>query len=128
MSKIVEIGHGIKEVHRKSAWVLTEGSPRCVDDLSFTSRGADGLICWWDVTPPKTEYWHVHELLGRAYACEMLDLMNAPGAEYPERMLAHIAEAMARWAPSSVPWAAEPMRAGFFGAISEYVAKGTVDR
>lgn len=99
-----------------------------VDKLSFTSRDAEGRICWWDVTPPKTDYWHVHELLGRAYAFEVLDLIKAPDAEYPEHMLAYIAEAMARWSPSSLPWAPEPMRHGFFGAISEYLTKGTVDR
>ena len=127
-SKIVEIGHGIKEVRRKSVWALTERSPRCVEDLSFTSRDAEGRLCWWDVTPPKTGYYHVHEMLGRAYAFEVLDLMHVPGADYPKNILAYIANGMATWTPEGVERAAEPIRAGFFGVIGEFVATGDADR
>ena len=71
------------ETSRKTQWLVSSSAPKSVDDLSYTSRDAIGRINWWDVSPPKTNYWGVHQMLGRAYAFEILDLLNNPALRPP---------------------------------------------
>lgn len=63
-----------------TAWLVSSSSPRNVDELNFTSRDSDGAIRWRDVTPQKIDYYHAHQMLGRTYAFELLDLINNPKA------------------------------------------------
>jgi len=117
------------ETSRKTRWLVTESAPQSVDGLTFTSRNAEGRINWWDVQPPKTNYWHVHEMLGRAYAFEVLDLLNNPNAEGEnDGTLGYIMGAIARWLPTVSGTAASGMADGFFRVISEYVATGSASR
>lgn len=58
-----------------------EARIKSINNLSFTSRDNLGSIVWWDVTPPKTEYWAVHHMLGRAYGYELIDLLYAPESD-----------------------------------------------
>jgi hypothetical protein len=114
---------------RKTHWVVGADSPRTADQLSFTSRDDEGRICWWSVQPPQTNYWHVHQMLGRAYAFEVLDLLHNPDAEPGnERYLGFIISAIARWLPTVSSTAASGIADGFFSVISEYVATGTASR
>lgn len=124
-----DAGTGSAETSRKTHWRVTCNAPKTVDELTFTSRDAQGRINWWDVTPPKTDYWHVHEMLGRAYAFEVLDLLNNPSAEGDNVAdLGFIMGAIARWLPTTAGSAASGMADGFFRVISEYVATGTASR
>lgn len=127
--KIMPIkGTGMSYTRRAHKWAITGDGPKKPDDLSFTSRDAEGRMVWWNVTPPKTNYWHVHEMLGRAYAFEVLDLLNTPDAECPERIVSYITLDMHRWS-HTVPWcAAEGIMHGFFDALSEYLVTGSADR
>lgn len=121
-------GLGLK-ASRKTKWLVSNSAPKSVDELNFTARDAQGHIIWWNVTPPKTEYWHVHHELGRAYAFEVLDLLNNPNAERDhERVLGFIMAEIARWLPSVSGSAATGIADGFFGVVSEYVATGTASR
>lgn len=114
---------------RKTAWLVSASAPKCADELTFTARDAGGLMIWWDVTPPLTNYWHVHEMLGRAYAFEVLDLLNNPNAEKDnDWILGFILGAIARWLPSVSGSAASGIADGFFKVVSEYVATGTTSR
>ena len=116
------------QASRKTHWLVSQDSAKTVDDLTFTSRDAQGCINWWDVSPPKTDYWHAHEMLGRAYAFEVLDLLNNPAAEKDnESSLGFILGAIARW-QSTVAGAATGMADGFFQVVSEYVSTGTASR
>lgn len=117
------------ETSRKTHWLVTSSAPKSVDELTFTSRDSLGRINWWDVAPPKTSYWHVHEMLGRAYAFEVLDLLNNPSAEAAnEGTLGYIMGAIARWLPSVSGSAASGIAHGFFSVVSEYVATGSASR
>lgn len=124
---IKDHGHGIKTAKRKTEWILTSGIPKSVDDLPFVGRDGDRFI-WWNVTPPKTDYWHAHHILGRAYAFKLLDLFNNPEAKYPKHILAHITNSMMGWAKTVEPGAAEGMQHGFFEVLSEYLGTGSVSR
>jgi hypothetical protein len=104
------------------------GRPESADDLSFTSRDGSGRINWWDVTPPKTDYWHVHEMLGRAYAFELLDLINRPGSKEPPHVVTYVCQAVGRWSASVKNSAAGGMAAGFFDVIGEFLETGSADR
>lgn len=120
---------GITEVRKRTRWVLCGNSPKDPDDLPFTCRDENGRYVWWTLTPPNTDYWHVHQVLGRAYAFELLDLMNNPEAEYPEHILSFITNAMMRWRLTvSQPGAGEGVIHGFFEVIGEYIATGTANR
>ena len=121
---------GLHEVKRKIRWMVPSSSPKAVDELSFTARDSEGRIDWWSVQPPKTDYWHVHEYLGRAYAFEVLDLLNHPQADRDNGavVLKCILGAIARWLPTVSGTAATGMADGFYGVIGEYVATGTADR
>ena len=103
-------------------WHVPSIARRTVDGLSFTSRDPDGGICWWDVTPPKTDYWHAHEMLGRAHALELIDLMG--DCELDEHTFASIATEIVRRGHTMN----EGLYYGFFCAISEYLITGEVDR
>lgn len=117
------------DTSRQTRWHVPLTAPKTVDDLTFTSRDADGRIVWWDVTPPKTNYGHVHEMLGRAYAFEVLDLLNNPQAEADNAgALGYIMDAISRSRGTSSGGAGEGMASGFFSVISEYVATGSADR
>lgn len=125
--KLRPLGDGCFEARRRTSWVVLASSPKSVDDLSFTSRDSAGRLCWWDVEPPRTDYWHAHQVLGRAYAFELLELLNQPEHDAPKHMLALIAEGMAR-STRGTPGAREGMRHGFFEVLSEYLLTGTADR
>lgn len=106
-------------------WYVPDGAPCCVDDLNFTSRDPQGRLNWWDVTPPKTDYWHAHQMLGRAYAFDLLDLLHNKRAEpIPPHAFGYIACAIARRG-FAMP---DGLYSGFFAAISEYLVTGEVDR
>ena len=122
-------GLDILETSRKTRWLVTPNAAKSVDELTFTSRDSEGRINWWDVMPPKTDYWHVHEMLGRAYAFEVLDLLNNPKAEHGnEASLGFIIGAIARWLPTVSGTASSGMADGFFRVVSEYVATGSASR
>ena len=124
--EVKDLGFGL-EVNRQTTWVVSnEHSPKSVDDLSFTSRGERG-INWWDVVPPKTDYWHVHEMLGRAYAFELLDLINRPSKERPH-VAAYVCKAVGQWSVSADRLADGGMADGFFAVIGEFLETGTANR
>lgn len=126
---VKDIGSGMLATSRKTQWGISSMSPKCVEDLSFVARDSENRMIWWSVVPPKTDYWHVHEVLGKAYAFELLDLMNNPDAEKcPPHILAYIAGAIHRWSTSVSPGAADGMTHGFFGVLSEYMSTGTANR
>ena len=88
-----------------------------------------GRVNWWSVTPPKTDYWHVHHMLGRAYAFELLDLLHNPAATADHAsVLGYISTSIAYWTQTVAGSAATGMADGFFCAISEFVSTGTADR
>lgn len=104
----------------KRKWRVSPTAAKTVDDLNFTARDAAGRILWWDVTPPKTDYYHVHEMLGRAYAVELLDLIHSQ--EISKHTLCFIVSDMVRKQTHG------GLRDGFIGAISEFLITGNVDR
>lgn len=106
-------------------WYVPGSAARTVHDLNFTALDNAGRINWWAVTPPRTDYWHAHEMLGRAYAFELLDLIHNPKAEPPPpHALGYIASAIVRRGVT-MP---DGLYAGFFNAISEYLITGEVNR
>lgn len=106
-------------------WFVPDGAARTVDDLNFTSRDAQNRLIWWDVTPPKTDYWHAHQMLGRAYAFDLLDLLHNKQAEpIDPHTFGHIACDIARRG-FAMP---DGLYSGFFAVISEYLVTGEVDR
>ena len=109
-----------------NAWHVGDEKIKTPDDLTFTSRNEKGHRCWWDVTPPNTDYWHAHQMLGRAYGFELLDLINNPGAELPEHFLSCIVDAQMRWQGND-PCGGAVVH-GFHEVLSEYLATGTADR
>ena len=113
----------------KTANALNDLRPkiRTVDDLSFTGRDANGRFLWWSVEPPKTNYWHCHELLGRAHAFELLDYLQDADAddEFREYAFGCVATEIARQA-WKIP--NDGLYRGFFSVVSEYLATGKVSR
>lgn len=116
----------IRKRRRMTSWYVLRDAPRKPEDLTFTGRDERGLFSWWNATLPRTDYWHAHQILGRAYAFELLDLINNPGAEVPKHILAYIAEAQAR--DSQPDPCGGAIVHGFFEVISEYITTGTADR
>ncbi|MET0063204.1 MAG: hypothetical protein ABW176_13010 [Candidatus Thiodiazotropha endolucinida] len=99
-----------------------------VDSLNFTSRDSKGLICWWDVTAPKTNYWHTHYSLGRAYALELIDMIqlaNEKVREERKSTFGAIASTIVRKA-DEIP--NDGLYMGFFDTISEFLITGDVAR
>lgn len=125
--RLKDIGDGMRVANRKTEWILAGKPIQSVDDLSFFHRDGNG-VNWWDVVPPKTSYWHVHQLLGRAYAFELLDLLNNPDAEYPDRILTCITGAMRKQSKMKNSWEGEAIQDGFFEVLSEYLGTGKVSR
>jgi hypothetical protein len=113
---------------RTTQWLLGPAAARSVDELSFTTRDELGRIDWWNVTPPKTDYWPAHQQLGRAYAFELLDLLNNPRAVDQQRVLSSVLGSIARWLPGVAGTGAEGMADGFFAVVDEYVATGSANR
>lgn len=126
--RLKEYAGGITEVRKSTKWALTRNLPESPDDLPFTQRNPDGRYVWWTVTPPNTDYWHVHQVLGRAYAFKLLDLLHNPDAEYPEHILSFITDAMIYWRLTVSQPGAEGIIHGFFEVISEYLSTGMVRR
>lgn len=110
----------------KTRWYVPSDAAKTADDLTFTSRDADGRICWWDVTLPKTRYWSAHQILGRAYAFELLDLINNPESKESEHMLTFIVQAQMRWRGQDPCGGAVVY--GFHEVLGEYLATGTASR
>ena len=128
-TRVQDYGAGISAVTRRATWIISTTSPKTVDDLPFVSRSGDGASgSWWDVMPPKTDYYHAHEMLGRAYAFDVLDLMHTPGADCPPRILEYVMTAVANRQSSIDDWPALAVAQGFFGAISEFLVTGSSDR
>lgn len=99
-----------------------------VDSLTFTSRDSKGLIRWWDVTAPKTDYWHTHYSLGRAYALELIDMIqsaNKRTREEGKHTFGHIASTIVRQA-DEIP--NDGLYIGFFDTVSECLITGDVAR
>ena len=120
---------GMVKSSRKTRWLVGSLAPKSTDDLTFTTREENASFNWWNVTPPKTEYWAAHYELGRAYAYELLDLLNNPEAiDDNTHVLGCISTSIARWMPSVAGSAATGMADGFFSVISEFVSTGTADR
>lgn len=110
----------------RAAWNASPGAARTVDELSFTSRDELGRFNWWDVTPPKTNYWHVHEMLGRAYAFELLDLIHNPNRvdEVPTNAFGAVAAEIVRQGHKMN----DGLYIGFFAVFSEYLIEGRAAR
>src|SRR6266705_3577058 len=109
---VKDLGYGL-EVNRRTTWLVPKsGSPQSAEDLSFTSRDERG-INWWNVTPQKTDYWHAHEMLGRAYAFELLDLIHRPSKERAD-VAAYVLKAVGQWSESADRLADGGMADGFF--------------
>lgn len=125
--KLVDFGYA-KQAKRRTSWLLNPNGPRSVDDLRFVRRDTAGRANWWAVTPPDTDYWSAHATLGRAYAFDLLDLMNNPDGECPEHILAYIASSMIPWMATVSPGAGEAIPHGFFQVLSEYMTTGEVSR
>lgn len=124
MSAVVNLKPRAK-AKKVEPWYVSSFAAKTVDELNFTSRDANGRINWWDVTPPKTDYYHAHEMLGRAYAFELLDLIHNDRAEpVSPQILSYIASEIIRHG-AAMP---DGLCSGFFGAISEYLVTGKVDR
>lgn len=124
------IADSVVETSRKTAWIVNGKAPRTVDELSFTSRDSRGHINWWDVQPPKTRYASAHEMLGRVYAFEILDLLNNPSAmeEENDHILGYVMSAISKWVATVAIPGASAMAYGFFSVIGEYVASGTAEK
>lgn len=125
---VKNFGSGIMQTSRKTKWLITTDAPKCPEDLHFVGRDSAGRIIWWNVTPPNTDYWGAHQSLGKAYAFELLDMVNNPEAEFPPHVLAYVTDAIRRWSPGVSHCAAEGMTHGFFGVLSEYISTGTANR
>jgi len=121
-------GTGMRISTRKSEWVVPPEAPTKADDLSFTSRDSVGRIRWWDVTLPKTDYCHVHQILGRAYAFEYLDWVNNPDGDCGAHTLAFIVSAMSRQHASDGSWKTLQIMEGFLEVIGEMITTGTARR
>jgi hypothetical protein len=127
--KFREYAPGMVNASQKTKWIVSSRSAKSVDELSFTSRSQAGNFCWWDVTVPKTDYWHVHQMLGRAYAFEVLDFLNNPESQDVNgHELGFISVAIARWLPTVAGTAGTGIADGFFEVISEFVSTGTANR
>jgi hypothetical protein len=110
-------------------WLLFGNAAKKVEDLPFVGRDSEDRLNWWTVTPPKTDHWGVHQMLGRAYAFELLDLVHNPEAEkLNEHIISRIADAMMRWRMTAEPCAGEAIPHGFFEVLSEYLVIGRVNR
>ncbi len=108
-------------------WIVPSASPRSMDDLCFTGRDSKGRVVWWHVDPPLTRYSQPQEALGRAHACELLDLIHNPRSRetLPPHLLSFIAQGiMLQFAEGT----SESLGRGFFDVISEYLVTGEVNR
>lgn len=127
--RVKDYGPTMHETSRRTRWIVSSSSPKSAEELTFTTRLENGNFCWWHVTPPKTTYWHVHQMLGRAYAFEVLDLINNPATPDESRnCLRFILQAIATWLPTVQNSAASGMADGFFEVVDEYVSTGTANR
>lgn len=127
--RVKDYASNMKETSRRTRWIVSSSAPKCAEELTFTARLENGHFGWWQVTPPKTNYWHVHQMLGRAYAFEVLDLVNNPATEEESRgCLRFILGAIAEWLPTVRGTAASGIADGFHDVISEYVSTGTASR
>jgi hypothetical protein len=114
-----------RRVARETSWYVSSDAPTKPEDLPFVGRDEKG-ISWWSVTLPKTDYWDAHQVLGRAYALGLLDLLNNPNAKFPEHILSYIVDAQMRWnGPDPCGGA---IVHGFHEVLSEYLATGTARR
>ena len=116
----------MRTVKTTSKWITPSSSPKSIDDLNFTGRDSEGRMNWWTVQLPKTDYWHAHEALGRAYAFELLDLIhNRESEDLPHHMLTYVTKGIAsQWAQGGKGGLME----GFLDVISEFVVTGEVNR
>ncbi|MDO8706025.1 MAG: hypothetical protein Q7J84_13870 [Sulfuricaulis sp.] len=113
---------------RRPGWILSSKAPRQVTDLPFFNRDSEGRAVWWDVEPPKTNYWPAHYMLGKAYAIDLLNYIHAArqsGEEISPRIFGCIAGEIARKAHTMET---DGIYAGFFDTISEYLVTDTVSR
>ncbi len=108
----------------RAKWVVSSSAASNVDELYFTSRDAEGRICWWDVTPPKTNRWHVHAALGRAFAIDLLDLIH--NGEKTEALYKHTFGFIASEIVRCGSTMDTGLYDGFFCTISEYLITGKV--
>jgi hypothetical protein len=121
--KLINAGRDIKEAAGRKATAISlqrDHDIKSVDDLPFISRDGGGQINWWDVTRPKTEYWNVHAALGRAYAYDLLDLLQNPIANLKGHEAGHILRAAAMGDPSIAD--------GFFEVVGQHLTTGDVSR
>lgn len=123
-TSLADSGSGLRV--RKTRWHVSNNSPKTVDELPFFGRDERGHAKWWDVTLPKTDYWHAHQMLGRAYAFDLLDLLNNPEGEFPEHILSFIVGAQIRWQGND-PCGGAVVH-GFHEVLSEYLETGTANR
>jgi len=117
------------EIKKRMRWSVDSSAPKTAEELSFVRRNEKGHMVWWDVTPPKTEYWHAHEMLGRAYAFELLDYVHNPESDAHERTIGIVCKAISGWAAATLNrTAACGMQSGFFNVLSEFIRTGTANR
>ena len=114
------------DVTRKLGWGVHPLMPKCIDDLSFVSRGENGPTNWFDVSPAKTDRWEVHRQYGRAMAIEYLDLINNPKRtdKLPKKfnLFEQIAGTIARTeSECRRKYNTDGLGLGFFEVIGEYI-------
>ncbi|WP_124523695.1 MULTISPECIES: hypothetical protein [unclassified Burkholderia] len=126
--KFKDYGGGIREATKRIKWSVSSSAPCTPEDLPFTARDENGHMVWWSVVPPNTDYYAVHHTLGRAYAFELLDLLNNPEGEFNEHILSFITGNMLRSVQRSGDWREATMVEGFFAVVSEYISTGQVSR
>lgn len=117
------------EMKKRMRWLVDPGAPKTADELSFAQRNEKGHMVWWAVTPPKTDYWHAHEMLGRAYAFELLDYVHNPDSDATDQTIGFVCKAVSEWAATTHHRAgACGMQSGFFGVLGEFIRTGTAGR
>jgi hypothetical protein len=126
--KTKHIDDSLCETEIKRKWLVGSFTPETVDELKFTSRAPDNGIRWWDITPPNTDYYHVHEYLGRAYAFEFLDLIHNPDKKARKKVYKHTLKFIVSDMMRKQEKAPDLVWEGFFDVISEFLIKGKVPR
>ncbi len=112
-------------------WYVHSRAARRAGDLPFTRmgpprpelNGTSIMDCWWDVTPAKTDYCHVHWTHGRAHAFEVIDALRNPDGHVEPGQLGHILSSMLDWARTS-GHSVEAMKGiayGFGSVLGEYI-------
>ena len=127
-SKVTDLSHGLVEVKNKTKWIVSSLAATKPSELNFVDHNDSVRFSWWNVAPPNTDYGHAHEMLGKAYAYEFLDMINNPIKDEDhsqDGILAFIARDMAA---QRSDYRMEAIADGFWRVINEYLLHGTAVR